>query len=168
MLPFYYTFLILMLGSSVIAMSRSRYRQPPNQPERLLHNRDIRLPRHLWARVEMSEESPGPGFKLKWENAWHLDDVLWFSLGSGLGGVETVGLRRIIRKFQGPQSNEYHVVRARPTRTYKGPAATIPLKQLLPIEDCASYLNNTYWGRIPKILGTGKFKVSDGLMIWKS
>jgi hypothetical protein len=45
-----------------------------------------------------------------------------------------------------------------------GPVETHAFLEGVAIENCRSYLDNTYWGRIPKILG----KVGDSLMIWKS
>lgn len=192
MLPFYYTFLILALSSSVIAVppippvpARTRgHNQKDEESKLLIHSKDVRLPRGLWSRVGMlpaedtstgeARKSAGEGPGDNWTGeAQYLDDVLQFAPVGGTS-VEEVVLRRIVREMMKTQTgpagdiikDAYRVVRKHRSTADTRPATTRPLltPPSRPIRNCRSYLHDTYWGRNPKILGT----VSDSLIIWVS
>ena len=177
MLPFYYTFLIFVLSSSVIAVPT---------PGPLINNKENLLKRP-WARVRLDiVETSAANPTVQWTgDAQYLDDVIRFqavTVGRSRprrapAGVQKVELRRIVRRLQnnqrsGPEGNvhnQYHVSREngrdRPVKT-----RLIHDKYSILIKEGSSYLNNTYWGQIPEILGKGRGRhpVSDRLMILKS
>ena len=184
MLPFYYTFLILVLSSCVVAMPPERVlpEQVPLGPTRttnyqddwdskyLIDNKDVRLPMGLWGRVEMSAEDTGE----KWTaHAQYRDAAIQFVRGTN--GVDKVQLRQIMRELlpneprrRRPREESY-INEYRVNRTHRGedhrPAVTKKiLPEPLPIKTSGSYLHDTYWARNPDVLG----KVSESLMIWKS
>ena len=109
----------------------------------LLHNTDGRLQEGLWSRLRTS----APGTVATWGNAKYLDDVIQFERETSetSSGVATINLGRINRELK---NKRYRVV-----RTYHGAAETLALELGLAIEDSELYLHNTYWGRIPNILG---------------
>jgi hypothetical protein len=177
-LPFYCTFLILVLSSSVIAKGRLR---KYGKTELLIHNKDAFLPKGLWSLVELSAPVTDDTRAGALPSRLHLDQVIQFE--GGALGVDKVYRRQIKRKLMSDRDkifeNErnpgavdtrrgidtYRVVRTRyGDRNGKNnrPAPTVVEEPIL-IEDSAPYLDNTYWGRNTKILG----EVSDSLMIWK-
>ena len=81
MLPFYFSFLISVLSSSVIA------RQKPGETKLLLGNPDDRLSTGVWAEAKLS--SPGTG--RRWSKDRYLDHVIL--LERGTSGVAKVTLR---------------------------------------------------------------------------
>jgi hypothetical protein len=165
MLPFYYTFLILVLSSSAIAMPSPLRRQ---KSEPLIGSKDTHLQDTLWGVVLFSET---PNAVMKWTgDAQHLDYVLRLVVteGAGVQQVEISKVERELlpndrlgRKPQKAKHNEYRVVRLH-DRTR--PAERLVLLEPAPIDQCRPYLYDSYWGRNPDVLG----RVSDGLMIWKS
>jgi hypothetical protein len=170
MSPFYYMWLIVVLSSSVIA-EPVEHRQDPGESKLLLRNEDhdVRLPAGLWAEVKILA---APGTAAKWPEARKLDHVLQFT-----SGVETVNLARIDRRLMPEELKQWGVAREaensrdrvyRAFRTHYGPkpkrirpATTLFLLGPLHIDNCRSYLDDTYWGRHLKILG----EVSDSLII---
>ena len=169
MLPFHYMFLILMLSSSVIAKPKGR--QKVGESKLLLHNKDVRLSDGLWTEVKIS----APGTTAEWPKARYLDHVLQL-LPEGTSGVEKVNLTRLWRKFMPIERkrfgihradlkrNAYRVVRDSYVPYNLRPAKTLPMLDILHIDECRSYLDDTYWGRNSAILGD----VSDSLMIRES
>lgn len=171
MLPFYYTFLILMLSSSAIVMparaARTRgYLPEDNESKLLLYNEDERLPNRPWGRVRLSEKKTVGGWT---GDAQYLDDFIQFRTGTS-SGVENVTLSRVRRELLPNEQrtgrarkiirpNEYRVVRK--DRSKDKPAETMTLRRNKPIQKCRLELHDTYWGLNPDILG----KVSDSLMI---
>jgi hypothetical protein len=141
------------LSSSVAAMPApptSSYYNQNNEDMVLPGSKDARLQKGLWGRVRLLRVA---GIDATWGNAWDLDDVIQFD-----PEVRKVKLRRINRELKqavGRPRNEYHVV-----RTPHGPAETLTL-EVLAIQESERYLHNTYWSRIPDILG----QVSDDLEI---
>ena len=122
MLPFYYTFLILVLSS--VPAWPIRPRQDPGVTKLLMYNKNERLWMGLWGRVKVSaaedagdmftgntqmtaaaaeeeEEAEEEGEASTWtDNYQYLDDTLRFVPGTGpRAGVETVELRRIVREL---------------------------------------------------------------------
>ena len=207
MLLFYYTFLTLVLSSSVIAVGPNEdirfyrpqdgkfvlpdkdkmpspndlvyHRQDDGTSVPLINNIDGRLPKGYWVRVSLTTSAAKNEASVNsdWtDDAQYLDDVLRLVRGTGKRqGLEKVELRRIERQLvtkrerTGPAGeitkNHYSIRSQRDC-----PTKTSLLGEPLPIEDCSLFLNNTYWGRLPEILGQrqGRRPVSDGLMIWKS
>lgn len=142
------------LGSSVIAILAlpSGHYHEDNESSFLLHNKDERLPNGLWGRVRMLAS----GTVATWGN-----DVIQFK--GGTLGVEKVNLRRRVKQSLPIElSRQGKKMQRIITDVYHG-AETIVLRRVA-IEESELYLHDTYWGRIPKILGP----VSDSLMIWKS
>ena len=187
MLPFYYTFLILVLSSSVTAMPPPPPLPPQSLPLQsvddksgfLLHNDNVRLSDKLWARVEIAVSGGIPdtwtqarSIPAKWAKVLSLDDVIHFVDGTSDSGVEYVYLRRVkrtwrpkepkrkglIKKPEDLKLNTYRVWR--PGYIPPRPAHTDPLLGPLHIEKCRLYLDDTYWGRNWEILG----KVGESLM----
>jgi hypothetical protein len=168
MLSFHYMFLILTLSSSVIA---KQVRQKFGESKLLLHNKDVRLLAGLWTEAEFSV----PGTTAEWPKARYLDHVLQL-LPEGTSGVEKVNLTRLWRQFMPIERKRFGIHRADLTRNaYRvvrdsyvpynlRPAKTLPMLDILHIDECRSYLDDTYWGWLPAILG----EVSDSLMIQKS
>jgi hypothetical protein len=165
MLPFYYTFLILVLcGSSVAAMPLP----DGGESEALQGNKNVHL-RAPWGQVKLSETKKAVDGYIG--DAQYLDDVIQFEMTSM--GVENVTLSRLMRRLtpdepgtgrtprKDARYNKYSVVRK--NRQSDRPAATLPFLESVPIQTCRSRLHDTYWGLNP-ILG----RVSDNLMIWKS
>jgi hypothetical protein len=142
------------------------YYQRDDKSEVLLGNIDVRLLDGLWARAE-------GGTAATWAEARRLDDVIQFKNETS-SGVDKVKLYKINRELmrevrQDRLHYKYRVVR-RPAGRYLGyardiipPTEPLALEQDLVINS-ESHLHNTYWARIPEILGC----VSDSLMIWKS
>jgi hypothetical protein len=114
----------------------------------LLHNTDEHLPDGLWARLRTS----AAGTVATWRNVKYADDVIQFETEAS-SGVAKVNLGRINRELK---HNQYCVV-----RTHLGPAEIPALELGLAIEYSELYLHNTYWGRLPAILGP----VRDSLMM---
>ena len=142
------------LGSSVIAMLAfpSGHYHEDNESFFLLHSKDVRLPKGLWGRVRML--AAGTVATLG-------NDVIQFK--EGTLGVETVNLRRATQSMPiGLKKKGKTRQRINPN-TYHG-VQTLTVRHGLAIEESESRLHNTYWGRIPKILGP----VRDSLMIRKS
>ena len=180
MLPFYYTFLILVLSSSVIAKRKLR---SYGHAEFLIHNKDESISKGLWSLVEISESAPVTDATTEArQSPQHLDHAIRF--GGGTLGVENVIRLKIKRKLMvnrakmfengrnsgtmdlTPGTDTYRVVRTRygdSDGNDNRPAETEAVDEPILIEDSAQFLNNTYWARNPKILG----EVSDSLMIWK-
>jgi hypothetical protein len=168
MLPFYYTFLILILSSSAIAMPPPLHR-PKSEP--LIGSRDKRLQGTLWGQVIWSET---PNAVMKWAgNAQCLDYTLRFVVTDG-AGVQQVEISKVQRKLQRKnqvgrppampkeeENNEYRVVR--PNDDKRRPATRDVVLEPEPIDQCRPHLHDSYWARNSDILG----KVSDGLMMWK-
>ena len=158
--------------SGFIAMlaSLSGYYHKANENNFLLQSEDVRLQNGLWGRIDarMPDDFWGQARTLAARTVptWDLDDVIQFESETETSlGVGKVNLRRIKRKLipkrqaLGNKVMRYSVVRA-PGE----PAETFVLKPSVAIEDFDMYLHNTYWGRIPDIVGP----VSDSLMNWKS
>ena len=134
----------------------------------LLYSQDVRLPKGLWGQVRMS----AAGTIATWSHDWGLDRVIQFE--EGTIGVRKVNLRKIKRELMPimPKKNGPKRQRIKPSNKYcvfrthdGGPAETLPLQLGLAIEESELYLHNTYWARIPDILGDSE--VSDSLMICK-
>jgi hypothetical protein len=141
------------------AERRPGYYQQDDKSKLLLDNKDVRLPDGLWARVEAS--TPGTGATLA-----DLDNVIRFKNGTS-SGVEKVDLYRINRELM-PQEEAGRPRKYRMVRTHHGPAK-IDFQEGFAIEasnesKSYQYLHNTYWGRIPEMVGW----VSDSLITWKS
>jgi hypothetical protein len=156
------------------------YRQPDGTSDLLIGNPDTRLPKAFWARARVSLKTPAAkDDKPEWTNdVQYLDDVLQFVREADpLAGVQKVELRRVIRELlpNKPRpgerreiiTDEYRVVRQQRGVDIRPAQTRRVLPEPLPIENCALYLNNTYWGRIMEILGErqGRPSVSDGFMI---
>lgn len=147
-------------SSSVIA-KLAPYYQDENESRFLLDNKDGRLRKGLWGRLRM----PGAGPIATWSNAQDLDEVIQFESVKTSLGARKVNVGRIYRKLMPkpdmPIHNGYCVV-----RTHHGGVVTFTFQLDLAIENSKLYdgLHDSYWGRIPEILG----EVSDSVMIWKS
>jgi hypothetical protein len=141
------------LGSSLIAMLAlpSGHYHEDNESFFLLHSKDERLPKGLWGRVRVL----AAGTFATWGN-----DVIQFK--EGTLGVEKVNLRRVKQSMPIELKKKGKNRQRINPSTYSG-AETLTLRHLA-IEDSELDLHDTYWGRIPKILGP----VRDSLMIRKS
>lgn len=158
------------------------YYQRDRESELLLHNNDLRLLDGLWARAEVQlsnpatlagVSAPASGATTR-AHARRLDNVIRFKNGTQSCVVETVNLYRINRKLvsnngrrTGQGSHSKYLVRrpeieGRPKTILRTVPSGIELD--LAIDSSGHYLHDTYWARIPEILGS----VSDSLMIWKS
>lgn len=172
MLPFYYTFLILVLSSSVMAMP-SLQQNGVSKP--LQGNTDVRLQNTVWGRVMLSETQETPG--TTWSDTAKSLDVALRFVGTDVGSVQDVELSKVKRallpdKRHGPmpkewKHHEYRVIRRIQENgaTNQGPAERFVFIKPMPIdEECRQYLHDSYWGLNPGILGW----VSASLVIWKS
>ena len=150
------------------------YYHKANENNFLLQSEDVRLQNGLWGRIDarVPDDFWGQARTLAARTVptWDLDDVIQFESETETSlGVGKVNLRRIKRKLMSiPKRqalrNPTKIMRYSVVRTHGGPAETFVLKPSVAIEDFDMYLHNTYWGRIPHIVGL----VSDSLMIWKS
>ena len=143
-------------GFTAMLAPLSGYYQADNEGGRfLLNNKDVRLPKGLWIQVRTSEA----GTVATWSNGQDLDDVIQFD-----SAVEKVNIRRINRELMPKEQalgRPYRVVRHHIEAINSWPAETLVLRPGLAIKECESYLHDTYWARIPEILG----KVSDSFVI---
>ena len=172
MLPFYYTVLILVLSSSVMAMPVEPSVQPNGECKLLRGNTDKRLQNTVWGWVILSETQETPGTTWS-DNAKSLDVALRFVV-TDVGSVQGVELSKVKRallpnKRRGPmptqrKHNEYRVVRPVQDNgaTNQGPAKRYVVVKPMPInEESRQYLDDSYWGLNSKILG----RVSASLVI---
>jgi hypothetical protein len=154
MLSFYYSFLILVLGSSVMAMPSPRSRQQNGETKVLRGNKDVRLQNKLWCLFRLSEKQLSE--KEETDEEWtgdaeYLDYALRF-VGTKDLGVQEVELSRVKRELlsndrRGPAPknrdqihNEYRVVRPNERRR---PGETLVILEPVPI-DQSRHLHDTY------------------------
>ena len=155
-----HAFLIFVLGSSVIAMPTPQ--QPYHEARLLKGNTDKRLVEGLWGQAVTRTVSEGETrYVPTWADAQHCDDFIKFSNG-GSGHVEDMSIRRVVREAKaleesGPKRTFEYAV----NRHSYGENPTQEIYRKVPLNKWADYLDHTYWGRVPTIVG----EVSDGLMI---
>ena len=157
-----YAFLIFALGSSVIAMPTNQKldKQPYGEPWLLENNIDRRLPAGLWGRliVQDVQQEQAPPIA-----TWTVcDDFIQFISPDWL--VKGMSIHRVVRQFEtkqvrGPNGleNEYKYT-VPPTKR------TEVVYDKVPPSKWGAFLRDTYWGRVPKVVGV----VSDGVVIWQS
>jgi hypothetical protein len=155
-------------------LSGHHHKENENENKFLLQSEDVRLQKGLWGRIDARVPDDFWGqvrtSATRTVATWDLDDVIQFESETKTSlGVGKVNLRRIKRQLmpipkQQALGRPRKVMRYSVVRAHGEPAETFVLKRSVAIEDFDMYLHNTYWGRIPDIVGP----VSDSLMIWKS
>ena len=185
MLTLSYAFLIFAFSPSIMAIKTARSATPNQKnvagtPATLLHNTDARLLKGVWALVVPSAsvvlqapkvevpapaEAPAPAV-LRAPNVqapaetpvynYRLDALIRFQDRDHNGKVEKLDLLSLERKLV---KKEYRVVRPTPS------SLTVPLvNEDVPLDRWRFFLKDTYWGRIPELVGP----VSNSRMTWKS
>ena len=148
------TFLIFVFIHSVIAAGTPRSPNLKNMMNAvgvsaiLLNNPDHRLVADVWVRVVPAPAPQGAKYKL--------DGVIRFGPGGDKGGVRHLDLLRLPRK---EVLNVYKVDRER----RRNPAVPGIVQADVPSNEWRYYLEDTYWRRIPELVGA----VSNSRMIWK-
>ena len=185
MLTLSYAFLIFAFSPSIIAIKTARsatlnQKNVAGTPATLLHNTDARLLKGVWALVVPSAsvvlqapkvevpapaEAPAPAV-LRAPNVqapaetpvynYRLDALIRFQDRDHNGKVEKLDLLSLERKLV---RKEYRVVRPTPS------SLTVPpVNEDVPLDRWRFCLKDTYWGRIPELVGP----VSNSRMTWKS
>ena len=152
-----YVFLIFALGS-VIAIPTTRLDpQPYRVPWLLKDNIDRRLPAGLWGRLIVLDVRPGRAVPVP---TWTLcDDFIKFI--SRYGFVKEISVHRVMRHVK---TKQLKGLEAKYKYTVPRTGRTREVYKNIPFSKWGTFLHDTYWGRVPDVVGT----VSDGVMIWNS
>ena len=143
-----YAFLIFALGSSVIATPTHA---ELHEARLLKDDKDPRLLASKWGRLLVRESEPGQALPdPTWTEAAPCDDFLELVRGRIIGGLK-INVHRVVRRLENP-GNTYVVDRGE-----DGNGRTKLVYPEVPSTEWMRFLENTYWGREPDIVG----KVSD-------